>query len=445
MLLQIQEPDEEKIGSTYPALGIDLGTTNSVVAVQDEDGSLRILEIEPQGLVPSAVSYGDTIRVGKASLGHSPITSIKRYLGQGLTPDHLPETPIEISSRILKYLKDQAESLEGHPFTEAVITVPAYFDDGARSATKHAANRAGLNVLRLINEPTAAALAYGLDQGAQGTYAIYDLGGGTFDVSILKLHQGVFQVLSTHGDLSLGGDDFDALLADHLSISILEARKIKESGTRDYDFLFQGLVQKTLASVQDALNQGGLKSDDILGVVLVGGSTRLPLVRDSVATFFGKAPLCDHNPDTTVALGAALQAKALTRGSDTLLLDVCPLSLGIETMGDLVEVIIPRNTPIPISKTQTFTTSHPGQVALKLHVVQGEKERVSLNRSLASFELRGIPPMEAGEARIHVTFTLDVDGLLTVSAQEDITGLTQEVVVKPSYGLTLDQMKDLIQ
>jgi molecular chaperone HscA len=443
MFLQITEPDESYTPDNSPALGIDLGTTNSVVSILTDENP-RIICIEPNGLVPSVVNYqGKDIVVGSDALPGG-IKSIKRLLGQGLTPESLPYSPIEISGHILSHLKTQAEILEGISFNQAVITVPAHFDDGARNATLKAAHKAGLNVLRLINEPTAAALAYGLDHGTEGVYAIYDLGGGTFDISILKFTQGVFQVLSTHGHIHLGGDDIDLAIAKSQNIDISNARILKETDPHRFDSLISPFIEQTMESVTLALKDAKVSVDQIQGVILVGGSTRLPQVRKAVESFFGRKPLCDHNPDFTVAIGAAYQAKALTQGSDTLLLDVCPLSLSLEILGEQVERIIHRNTPIPISKTQTFTTSHNGQSSLSLHVLQGEKESVQGNRSLARFILGGIPPMEAGQPRIEVRFTLDVDGLLTVQAKEQTTGISQKIEIKPSYGLDLSHIKELL-
>jgi molecular chaperone HscA len=390
-------------------------------------------------------------------------------------------TPVEISADILRALKARAEERTGLPVDRAVITVPAYFDDAARTATRDAARLAGLEVLRLVNEPTAAALAYGLDSGAEGLYAIYDLGGGTFDLSLLKLEKGVFQVIATGGDAALGGDDFDHAIAERLlsergivapdiravRAALACARRIKEAlsdadrasgileiaGERGehrldraaFEAMIAPAVARTIRICESVIADAGVKPGDIAGVVLVGGSTRVPLVRARVEESFGRPPLADIDPDEVVAVGAALQARALTLGEGTLLLDVTPLSLGIETMGGIVEKVIPRNTPIPVAMAQEFTTYQDGQNGMMFHVVQGERETVDECRSLARFELTGIPPMPAGGARIRVSFALDADGLLTVSAAERTTGTSARIEVKPSYGLGEDEMIDMLR
>lgn len=466
MLLQLTEPGMSPLPhaeDVHKAIGIDLGTTNSVVAYSENGQPVVIKTPSGISLIPSVVSYNKEVTVGLEALDQlkqdpkSAISSVKRFMGAPSKPVYLGKTPVEISADILFFLKKQAEQALGQSVTHAVITVPAYFDDTARQATKDAAKIAGLTVLRLINEPTSAALAYGLDQGVEGIYAIYDFGGGTFDISLLKLTQGVFQVLATGGDTNLGGDDIDEQIVNHWfgleenwRQHQLTARKAKEAlseneawsdeqlqlDRKTLESLSFPLIEKTIQICRQVLLDANLEADEIKGIVMVGGSTRMPFVRACVADFFKTDPLTRMNPDEIVALGAALQAEGLTRGSSTLLLDVIPLSLGIETMGGIVEKIVPRNTPIPINLTQEFTTYQDGQTALKIHVVQGERELVDHCRSLGEFILSGIPSMVAGAARIVVRFVVDADGLLTVSAQEKMTGVYQQVEVRPSYGLT---------
>jgi molecular chaperone HscA len=510
-LLQIYEPNQTPLPhSNVAAIGIDLGTTHSVVAVASDGNAEIIHNIHGHALVPSVVYYAPdgSVEVGYSAKARGDrgeknvVSSIKRLMGRGAddikkildnSPYDIVEnnsgmvrlkaggrelTPVEISADILRHLKANAEKAIGKEVSKAVITVPAYFDDAARAATKDAAKLAGLEVLRLVNEPTAAALAYGLDKGVEGIYAIYDLGGGTFDISLLKLEQGVFQVLATGGDTTLGGDDFDqaiaawllgevgnnklALASEEVGSLVAIAREAKHKLTSDnkidinyggktitlsradFEAIIYPYVEKTISVCEQALEDANLTIGDIKGIVMVGGSTRVPLVLKEVKEFFNKEPLTDVNPDEVVAIGAALQAQGLTEGSNNLLLDVIPLSLGLETMGGLTEKLIYRNTPIPVSVAQEFTTYQDGQDGMKIHVVQGEREMAEHNRSLANFELTGIPQLPAGIARINVIFAVDADGLLTVSAEEKTTGKKQIVNVKPSYGIEPEQMEKML-